>query len=40
LVNVNTVADADRNRYELSISFYVVNYPEPVVVQTFLERLR
>ena len=40
LVNVNTVADADKNRYELSISFYVVNYPEPVVVQTFLERLR
>ena len=40
LVNVNTVADADKKRYELSISFYVVNYPEPVVVQTFLERLR
>ena len=40
LVNVNTVAAADKNRYELSISFYVVNYPEPVVVQTFLERLR
>ena len=40
LLNVNTVADADKNRYELSISFYVVNYPEPVVVQTFLERLR
>ena len=40
LVNVNTVADADKNRYELSISFYVVNYPEQVVVQTFLERLR
>ena len=40
LVNVNTVAEAYKNRYELSISFYVVNYPEPVVVQTFLERLR
>ena len=40
LVQVNTQPDLDRNRYACQISFYVVNHPEPVAVETFLERLR
>jgi phage baseplate assembly protein W len=32
--------DLDRNAYNLRISFYVVGSPEPVTVETFLERLR
>ena len=40
LVNVKTNSDPERNGYEVSISFYVVNFPEPVAVEAFLERLR
>ena len=40
LVQVNTQPMFDRNGYAVQISFYVVNYPEPVTVETFLERLR
>ena len=40
LVQVNTMPDLDRNGYAISISFYVVNNPEPVIVESFLERLR
>ena len=40
LVQVNTQPMFDRNGYACQISFYVVNYPEPVQVETFLERLR
>ena len=40
LVEVSTVPSLDRNAYSASISFYVVNNPEPVTVETFLERLR
>ena len=40
LVNVETIPDAERNRYQVSISFYVVNHPEPITVETFLERTR
>ena len=40
LVNVKTTSDPERNGYEVSISFYVVNFPEQVQVQAFLERLR
>ena len=40
LVEVSTVPSFDRNAYSASISFYVVNHPEPVTVETFLERLR
>ena len=32
--------DIDRNSYELKIMFYVIGSNEPVVVETFLERLR
>ena len=40
LVNVKTNSDPERNGYEVSKSFYVVNFPEQVQVQAFLERLR
>ena len=40
LVEVSTVPDFDRNAYSATISFYVVNHPEPVTVESFLERLR
>jgi len=32
--------DLDRNAYDLRIIFYVVGTTQPVVVETFLERLR
>ena len=40
LVQVNTQPMFDRNGYAAQISFYVVNHPEPVTVESFLERLR
>ena len=40
LVEVENRPNLDRNGYSVSISFYVVNVPNPVQVETFLERLR
>ena len=40
LVQILSRPDADLNRYNLKISFYVVGTPLPVTVETFLERLR
>ena len=40
LVQVHTQPEFDRNGYDVQISFYVQNYPDPVVVESFLERLR
>ena len=40
LVQVVNRPDLDKNGYSVSISFYVVNSPNPVQVETFLERLR
>ena len=40
LVQVANMPNLDRNGYSVSISFYVINHPEPVQVETFLERLR
>ena len=40
LVEVANRPNIDRNGYSVSISFYVVNNPNPVQVETFLERLR
>ena len=40
LVDVSNRPNLDKNGYSVSISFYVVNSPEPVEVETFLERLR
>ena len=40
LVQLNVQPDVDRNGYRASISFFVINHPERVEVETFLERLR
>ena len=40
LVEVANRPNIDRNGYSVAISFYVVNSPNPVQVETFLERLR
>ena len=40
LTEVKNKPNLDRNGYSVSISFYVVNSPNPVQVETFLERLR
>ena len=40
LVEVANRPNLDRNGYSVSVSFYVVNVPNPVTVETFLERLR
>jgi phage baseplate assembly protein W len=40
LVVVRTLPQFDRNAYAVTINFQVVNQPEPVVVETLLERLR
>ena len=41
LVGVRTIPDLDKNAYEVSIEFYVVNTPTELVELTlFLERLR
>ena len=38
--NVITLPLFDRNAYAVTINFQVINHPEPVVVETLLERLR
>ena len=40
LVEVSSNPAIDKNAYEVTISFYVVNTPDPIQVETFLERLR
>ena len=40
LVQVKNMPDLERNGYMVSISFYVQNVPTPVIVESFLERLR
>jgi predicted component of type VI protein secretion system len=40
LVQVHTQPMFDRNGYACQISFYVQNHPDPVIVESFLERLR
>ena len=40
LVSVNVTSQPDNNRFAVVIEFYVINHPEPVIIDTFLERLR
>jgi len=40
LVQVLVRGNPDQNQYNIMIEFYVVNHPEPVTIDTFLERLR
>jgi len=40
MVEVVNRPNIERNGYSVSVSFYVVNTPNPIQVETFLERLR
>ena len=40
LVQVTTKPQFDRNAYAATISFYVQNVPDRIIVESFLERLR
>ena len=40
LVQVANMPNLDRNGYSVSVSFYVVYSPKPVLVESFLERIR
>ena len=40
MVEVSNRPDIERNGYAVSVSFYIVNTPNPIQVETFLERLR
>ena len=40
MVEVVNKPNIERNGYSVSVSFYVVNTPTPIQVETFLERLR
>ena len=40
MVEVVNRPNVDKNGYSVSVSFYVINTPNPVQVETFLERLR
>ena len=40
LVQISTMPQFDRNAYAATISFYVQNVPDRIVVESFLERLR
>ena len=42
-VNLNDIivqGDMDKNEYRVSISFYIQNVPDPIIVTEFLQRLR
>ena len=40
LVQISTIPQFDRNAYAATISFYVQNSPDRIVVESFLERVR
>jgi phage baseplate assembly protein W len=40
LVQISTIPQFDRNAYAATISFYVQNSPDRIVVESFLERIR
>jgi len=40
LVSVNVRSQPDQNRFAVVVEFYVINHPEPIIIDTFLERLR
>ena len=40
VIQVITRPNLDRNAYQVTLSFRVLNHPEPVTIESFLERLR
>jgi len=40
VISVFVGGDLDRNGFDVTIEFRVVNHPNPVTIELFLERLR
>ena len=40
VISVIVAGDLDRNGFDVTINFRVINVPEPVTIELFLERLR
>ena len=40
IISVNVAGDLDRNGFDVTINFRVLNTPDPVTIELFLERLR
>ena len=40
VINVFVAGDLDNNGFNVSLTFRVINTPDPVTVELFLERLR
>lgn len=40
VLNVFVGGDIDKNGFDVTITFRVINHPEPVTIELFLERLR
>jgi len=40
LISVSTNPQYDNNAYQVTISFYVIGYPQPLTIETMLERVR
>jgi len=40
LIDISVLGDIDKNGYYVTIEFRVINIPNPVTIELFLERLR
>lgn len=40
IVNILVTAYPDENRYNVSMTFYIINNPNPITIDFFLERIR
>jgi phage baseplate assembly protein W len=40
VLNVQATATPDENRYDISLSFFIINLPNPITINFFLERIR
>lgn len=40
LIDISVLGDIDKNGYYVTIKFQVINIPNPVTIELFLERLR
>jgi phage baseplate assembly protein W len=40
IINILVTAYPDENRYNVSMTFYIINNPNPITIDFFLERIR
>jgi len=40
LEGIDVVANEDEHRYDVTLTFFIVNNPEPITITLFLERVR